>query len=398
MNAGFGARFAALFFAAFFAAFFGAAFFTALFFAAAFFGAALFTAPLFAAFFGAALFIPPFFAGALFAAFFADFFAAGFLAAAFLPDFFLGAITVSVKGSHSQGTNITSPVRTNNDVLSLYAQQENLRGCHSCAYGHLRYCIRDRLRNAFDTMSEAPFTTASNVLAAGELHVWSTPLISDFPSVDRLADCLSREERARAARARDAAARARFITARIALRHILAGYLRRDPHSLPLRVEGRGKPVVDEAHGIHFSLSHARDLALLAFAPALVGIDVEHLRTPRRLTRVARRVMHADTCAALEQLPAHRRGEVFIHAWTQREAHVKALGGGLFHTADTVPFAPVDDTVMGTIRHVHDRAGGALWSIAHFRPDTSTVGAVVARGDMHTLRFLLWSPEHGEPQ
>lgn len=248
----------------------------------------------------------------------------------------------------------------------------------------------------FDAMSEPTFTAAATVLDAGELHVWSTPLITDFPSVDRLSDCLSHDERRRAARARDAAARARFITARVALRHILAGYLRRDPHTLTLRVESRGKPVVDEARGIHFSLSHARNLALLAFAPALVGIDVEHLRTPRRLTRVARRVMHADTCAVLEQLPAHRRAELFLHAWTQREAHVKAVGGGLFHTADAVPFAPVVDAAMGTIRHVHERAGDALWSVAHFRPDATTIAAVVARGDMHTLRFRHWSPEHGE--
>ena len=35
----------------------------------------------------------------------------------------------------------------------------------------------------FDTMSEPSFTTDSRALDAGELHVWSTPLITDFPSV-----------------------------------------------------------------------------------------------------------------------------------------------------------------------------------------------------------------------
>jgi len=247
-------------------------------------------------------------------------------------------------------------------------------------------------------MSNARFTTPHHDLAAREMHVWSTPLTAAFPSVEHLATCLSHEEQERAARVRDSATRVRFITVRVALRHILATYLQRDPHTLDLHVEPRGKPVIDAAHGVHFSLSHARDIALLAFARTLIGVDVEHTREVRQLELIARRVMHADTCDALEQLPAHRRGEAFIHAWTQREAHVKALGGGLFHTADTVPFAPVDESDMGTIRHVHDRAGDALWSVAHFRPDAGSVAAIVARGDMHALRFLLWSPEHGEPQ
>jgi 4'-phosphopantetheinyl transferase len=244
-------------------------------------------------------------------------------------------------------------------------------------------------------MSEAPFSATQHALVEGEMHVWRTPLSSDFPSVETLAACLSHEERLRAARARDDAARARFITARVALRHILAGYLHRDPHSLDLRVERRGKPVVDAIPAIHFSLSHARDITLLAFASAPVGIDVEQLREPRRLTRVARRVLHADTCRALEQTPPHRRSALFLYAWTLREAHVKAVGGGLFHTADTVPFAPAD-TARAAIRQVHDRGDDLLWSVAQFQPDATSVAAVIARGPMHALHFLSWSPEHGD--
>jgi 4'-phosphopantetheinyl transferase len=248
----------------------------------------------------------------------------------------------------------------------------------------------------FDAMSEPTFTTASDVLDAGELHVWSTPLITDFPSVNRLSECLSFDERARAARARDAAARARFITARVALRHILAGYLRRDPRTLTLRVERLGKPVVDDSNGLHFSVSHSGAIALLSFARAENGVDVERTRELRDVMLLSRRILHPSTCALLEMTPVEDRLYRFLQAWTQREAHVKALGGGLFHTADTVPFAPVDDAAMGTIRHVHERAGDARWSVAHFHPDASTIAAVVARGDIHTLRFLHWSPEHGE--
>lgn len=247
-------------------------------------------------------------------------------------------------------------------------------------------------------MSNARFTTPHHDLADREMHVWSTPLTPAFPSVEHLAACLSHEEQERAARVRDAATRVRFITVRVALRHILAAYLQRDPHTLDLRVEPRGKPVIDAAHGVHFSLSHARDIALLAFARTLIGVDVEHTREVRQLELIARRVMHADTRSTFEQLPAHLRNTAFLHAWTQREAHVKAVGGGMFHTADTIPFTPVADHEMGVIRRTRDRVDDALWSIVHFEPAPGSVAAAVARGDMHTLRLLLWTPEHGEPQ
>jgi hypothetical protein len=153
MNAGFGARlaperFAAFFGAAFFAAFFGAAFFAA-FFAVDFFAvdffivflAADFFIVFFAAFFAGALRPAAFRAGAFLAPFFAAFFgaaffAAGFLAAAFLPDFFVRAIDglrqrvfLVRRNEHLSGAH-------QNESLSLYTQQENLRGCVGGANAH----------------------------------------------------------------------------------------------------------------------------------------------------------------------------------------------------------------------------------------------------------------------
>lgn len=238
-------------------------------------------------------------------------------------------------------------------------------------------------------MSEASSKPPLHSLRDAEAHVWRVVAAPSLHSVDTLASALSEGEAARAARIRDAAARARFITIRAALRHILARYLGGSAASLDLLTETFGKPVVDPAHGLHFSLTHSRDVTLVAIARTRIGIDVEQIREPRHLERTARRVLHPGTCTLLHTLPAGRRGYTFLLAWTQREAHVKAVGGGLFRTPDSLPF------VTGSSDHVllvRDRHDDSLWSVARFEPDNHATAAVVAAGELRSLRFRSWEP------
>jgi 4'-phosphopantetheinyl transferase len=100
---------------------------------------------------------------------------------------------------------------------------------------------------------------------------------------------------------------------------------------------------------------------------------------------VARRVFHTDTCALLQRLDEAARTTAFIDAWTQREAHVKAVGGGLFHTPDLLPFdagQPVDATVS----IVRERNGDAEWSIARLAPVADARASVVVSGAIETVR------------
>jgi phosphopantetheinyl transferase len=96
--------------------------------------------------------------------------------------------------------------------------------------------------------------------------------------------------------------------------------------------------------------------------------------------------MHTETVATLAALSAARRDTAFTDAWTQREAHAKALGGGLFHTPDTLPFH-ADHATDGTFSHVVDRLDGSVWSIARFVPDRLTRATVVIRGTAHRLHM-----------
>jgi 4'-phosphopantetheinyl transferase len=220
-------------------------------------------------------------------------------------------------------------------------------------------------------------------LEDGEAHAWVVSLEGEVRPDHPLLGWLSAAERARADRIDDPEARRCFTLARVALRGVLSGCTGVPAASLALATTPRGKPVLGDA-GVEFSLSHTRGVALIGVALSPIGVDVERLRRPTQPLRIARRVMHAETVNVLERVPAHHLDVAFIDAWTQREAHAKALGGGLFHTPDTLPYHP-GDPADGMFSHVTDRRDGATWSIARLAPAVEVRAAVVVRGAVDRL-------------
>jgi 4'-phosphopantetheinyl transferase len=225
----------------------------------------------------------------------------------------------------------------------------------------------------------------SYLLRDGEAHVWVVPLAGVRAADRRLVACLSPTERRRADAIADPHARSSFSFVRAALRGILAAYTDMAADVLVLRTTPRGKPILDGA-AFDFSLSHTRDMALIAIARTAIGVDIERLGRSDGALRIARRVMHADTVATLAQLSGVRLDVAFTDAWTQREAHAKALGGGLFHTPDTLPFE-AGRAADGSFDHVIDRVDGSIWSIARFVPSPLTRATVVVRSTAQRLQL-----------
>jgi 4'-phosphopantetheinyl transferase len=170
-------------------------------------------------------------------------------------------------------------------------------------------------------------------LERGAVHVWRVR-VEDATQVP---PSLSAEECERASRLRGRA-RARFIITRSALRARLAAYLDRPPESIAFRYGATGKPMLQGVGDVHFSVAHSGDVALVAVARAApVGVDLERIRAVPRRRRVAARVLAPASAAALDALPPERQDEAFIWAWTQREAYVKAIGGGVLRSDDPLP-------------------------------------------------------------
>lgn len=232
-----------------------------------------------------------------------------------------------------------------------------------------------------------------SALPEGEVHVWRAALDGAPRSVEGGRSCLSVDELTRAAQFIAPLGRRRFALSRVVLRHVLAGYHGIAAAEIPIARESSGRPYVQGADGLFFSLSHSGGTALVAVAGVPVGVDVERVRPVPRAAGIARRILHPATVAVLEGLPRAQYVAAFLDAWTQREAHVKAVGGGLCRTVDVLPFDPLqpDDA---TVHTVVSRADGSEWSVARFRPYDATRAAVAAPGTLSAIRILDYDLVH----
>lgn len=83
-----------------------------------------------------------------------------------------------------------------------------------------------------------------------------------------------------------------------------------------------GKPVLADAAGLWFSLSHSGRYILCAVSGRPVGADVQEIRPVR--AGMARR-FHPAEREWLESLPEEERNAALFRLWTRKEAWVKAV-------------------------------------------------------------------------
>src|SRR5436190_18788393 len=105
-------------------------------------------------------------------------------------------------------------------------------------------------------------------LLRNEVHIWTIER-DRCADIARLSQCLSPPELQRARRLRVKQRRESFVYNRALVRHILASYTDLSPQCVPLTTSLEGKPLWDsassnETNGLHFSLSHRGDQAILA--------------------------------------------------------------------------------------------------------------------------------------
>ncbi|WP_267040154.1 4'-phosphopantetheinyl transferase superfamily protein [Streptomyces sp. NBC_00347] len=145
-------------------------------------------------------------------------------------------------------------------------------------------------------------------------------------------------ERARLQGLRRAADRDQYRVAHVVLRQLLGDRLGRDPAQVRFFREPcpgcggpHGRPAVTDAP-LHFSLSHAGDAVLVAFADRPVGVDVERRPDPELAAQVSTElaeVLHPAERAELSALPAGERPAAVARCWSRKEAYLKGVGIGL---------------------------------------------------------------------
>ncbi|MHB0935803.1 MAG: 4'-phosphopantetheinyl transferase family protein [Armatimonadota bacterium] len=200
------------------------------------------------------------------------------------------------------------------------------------------------------------------------ITVWRVAL--DIPP-EMLAEyeaILSADERRRAARFRFPRDRRRFIACHAALRRILSAYLKLSPAEIRFTANPYGKPAL-EGGALHFNLSHAHELALIAVAEREVGVDVEYLDPERE--QIARSCCTPGELAAVAGLPAGA-----LAYWTGKEAYLKGLGTGFAIPPDRIQLDPPPIPAART-----GVTGDPAWSIYPFVPAPGYRAAVAARGE-----------------
>ncbi|MGW3690705.1 4'-phosphopantetheinyl transferase family protein [Streptomyces sp. NPDC005125] len=164
-----------------------------------------------------------------------------------------------------------------------------------------------------------------------------------------------------------------YVAAHVALRILLGARLGVEPRDVRMVREPcpscggpHGRPATDG--GVHFSLSHSRDLSLLAFATVPLGVDVEAVPGSEAAAEIGA-MLHPAESQELAALPASDRPVAFARAWTRKEAYLKGEGIGLAHDLS------LDHLGTGLV----PRPGPAGWTVADVLVPAGYAAAVAVR-------------------
>lgn len=169
------------------------------------------------------------------------------------------------------------------------------------------------------------------ILSDDELHLWRFNLDCPEPEQELMLELLTPDEIARAKRLLDPMKRKQFIVARGCLRQILGTYLIIDPRQIRFQYNKQGKPALANSQpaSLSFNLSHSWNLGVLAVVKdSAVGIDIEKIEAALNFSQLAERYFTKQEQIQLRQYPPERRRRGFYRLWTQKEALLKAAGGG----------------------------------------------------------------------
>ncbi|MBM5806288.1 MAG: 4'-phosphopantetheinyl transferase superfamily protein [Cyanobacteria bacterium M_surface_10_m2_179] len=146
-------------------------------------------------------------------------------------------------------------------------------------------------------------------------HLWLLPLTAP-PAL-----CLSEAEQAWST-ALPAPLQQRYRISRSLLRGRLAPLLQLPAAAVPLHSPPGEAPRLASGHG-HVSLSHSRELLLLAWSPWPIGVDLEWQARPLQADLLARRFFPAQEWQQLQGLAPERRREAVLASWVRKEAAIK---------------------------------------------------------------------------
>lgn len=216
-------------------------------------------------------------------------------------------------------------------------------------------------------------------LGEDEVHVRFCRLDVEDAALAYCETLLSPDELARANRYRFARDRRRFAVARGWLRIVLSAYAGIPAPSLTFSYTEFGKPFLGNLDNVSiaFNLSHSDDFAAFAVTKNIrVGIDIESGGSLSDCRSLAKRFFHPTEVEELGCLPEAEYRSAFLHAWTRKEALLKAIGTGL-HTCLRDALVSVLPDEPPRIRQAPDNG---CWNVYSLDAGSACTASLVTEG------------------
>ena len=178
--------------------------------------------------------------------------------------------------------------------------------------------------------SEQPFSFV--IPPPSHIHLWLIPIDTTQVNAATFECYLADDEVRRSKCYRKNDDRRRFVMTRLALRQLIAGYLKTPPQSCEFGQGPHGKPDLTQPADsrIDFNVSHSGEFGLIAITSGCcVGVDIEEIRPEIEIDEIANTSFSATEKLFLDGIPLSHRRTVFYEVWTRKEAYLKCLGIGL---------------------------------------------------------------------
>lgn len=229
------------------------------------------------------------------------------------------------------------------------------------------------------------------MLSKRDIHIWEIDLQQSRERIRELSQYLTDQERHRAAKFINPIHGDRWTVARGYLRQILSQYLDLTPNQIVFTYGQQGKPEVANQDGqpfegnppIQFNLSHSHDRAVYGISAKYpIGIDLEYIH-PIAAAELVDRFFSSAERAVFHSLPISEQQAAFFHAWTQKEAYLKACGTGL-----TTPLDQIEVSIDPcTPAQIISTPTPNIWQIQKIAISAEYAGAIVIGGDFETIEY-----------
>lgn len=228
----------------------------------------------------------------------------------------------------------------------------------------------------------------------GDVHIWHINLDSPHSRRRSWLRILDDGERSRVMSVHSLRRRSRFITAHVALRSILGGYLAKQPRDLRFEYGKFGRPhLVGTDVELEFNLSYAASRALVAVTRGRrIGVDIERIVESLPAQSLAKRFFSVPESQEVQRAGDSAATEVFTDCWVRKEAYLKATGLGLQGRLSTPDLSPSLGRNLTHLKLADRRSQQPNWSVFEIEvPPEFRAAAVVEGHDRLSIRSMCWT-------